>query len=117
VGRVAVVPLIRAHRAAAWIAGWCLGTVANRIIIIWLYTATGRSVFAAALYHTTLNMSWQLFSNRGSHYDPRVSGVVTAAVTAIVMGVRVLHRPVNVVDHPRRANSSTAVTEPNVRHR
>jgi uncharacterized protein len=42
-------------------------------------------VFAAALYHTTLNLSWQLFPNRGSHYDPRVSGVVAAVIAAAVM--------------------------------
>ena len=80
-----IVPLVQAHRAIPWIAGWCLGTVANRVIIVWLYTGTGRSVFAAALYHTTLNLSWQLFPNRGSHYDPRVSGVVTAVMAATVM--------------------------------
>jgi uncharacterized protein len=80
-----IVPLMQAHRTTPWIAGWCLGTVANRVIIVWLYTATRRSVFAAALYHTTLNLSWQLFPNRGSHYDPRVSGVVTAVIAAAVM--------------------------------
>jgi hypothetical protein len=80
-----IVPLMQAHRSTPWIAGWCLGTVANRVIIVWLYTGTGRSVFAATLYHMTLNLSWQLFPNRGSHYDPRVSGVVTAVTAAAVM--------------------------------
>jgi uncharacterized protein len=80
-----IVPLIQAHRAPDWIAGWYLGTVASRVIIVWLYERTGRSVFAAALYHTMSNICWQLFPNRGSHYDPRVSGVVTAVVAAIIV--------------------------------
>ena len=80
-----LVPLVQAQRTTSWIAGWCLGTVANRVIIVWLYTGTGRSAFAAALYHTMLNLSWQLFPNRGSHYDPRVSGAVTAAMASTVV--------------------------------
>jgi hypothetical protein len=41
-------------------------------------------VFGAALYHDMLNVSWQLFPNGGSHYDPRVSGLVAAAVAALI---------------------------------
>ena len=81
-----IVPLVQQHRPPAWIAGGCLGTVGNRVLIVWLYNVTGKSVFAAALYHTMLNVSWQLFPNQGSHYDPRVSGVVVAIVaTAVAM--------------------------------
>ena len=79
-----VVPLIQAHRAPGWIAGWSVGTVGNRVIMVWLFNKAGRSVFAAALYHDMLNVSWQLFPNEGSHYDPRVSGLVIAAVAALV---------------------------------
>lgn len=52
-----VVPLLQAHRAPAWIAGQALGMIPFRILIVWLYNNTGRSVFAvtfaAVLYAPT----------------------------------------------------------------
>jgi uncharacterized protein len=60
------------------------GTVGSRVVIAWFYNNTGRSVFAASLYHGTLNLCWQLFPNRGSHYDPRVTTLLILPVAAIV---------------------------------
>lgn len=42
-----IVPLIQAHRPAAWMAWRCLYAVAARVLIVWLYNNTGKSVFAA----------------------------------------------------------------------
>lgn len=36
-GMFHVVPLIQAGNTPTWIAGWFLGTVAVRILIVWLY--------------------------------------------------------------------------------
>ena len=72
---------------------WCLFTVATRVVLTWLYNNTGKSVFAAALYHDIANVSWQLFPNRGSHWDPLITGVilaVAAAIVTIVWGPRTL---------------------------
>ncbi len=80
-----LVPLLEAHRPSDWIAGWSLGTVANRVIIVRLYNGSGRSVFAAALYHAMSNLTWQLFPNSGSHYDPRVSGPLLALVATLIV--------------------------------
>jgi membrane protease YdiL (CAAX protease family) len=88
-----LIPLIQAHRAPDWIAGWSLGTVGNRVIMVWLFDKAGRSVFGAALYHDMLNVSWQLFPNGGSHYDPRVSGLVIAAVAALVAAPALRRQP------------------------
>jgi membrane protease YdiL (CAAX protease family) len=79
-----IIPLVQAHQSPAWIAWWCLGTVASRIFIVWLYNNTGKSVFAAALYHAIGNVSWLLFPNYDSHYDPRITGLITALAAAIV---------------------------------
>lgn len=84
-----IVPLVQAHRSLVWIAWWCAGTVAARILIVWLYNNTGKSVLAAAAFHTMLNVSWQLFPINGSYFDPRVNGlmmVVAAAVVIVVWG-------------------------------
>jgi membrane protease YdiL (CAAX protease family) len=80
-----LVPLIEVHRRPGWIAGWSVGTIANRVIIVRLYNATDRSVFAAALYHAMANLTWQLFPNAGSHYDPRVSAPLLALAAALMV--------------------------------
>jgi uncharacterized protein len=79
-----IVPLVQADRSPAWIAWWCLFTVAARVLIVWLYNNTGKSVFAAALFHDMMNVSFFLFPNFGSHYDPRISGPIIAFVAVIV---------------------------------
>jgi uncharacterized protein len=89
------VPLTQAHRSPAWIAWWSLWTIAQRVLIVWIYSNTGRSVFAAALFHTTPNVAWQLFPINGSYFDPRVTGLITtlvAALVAMVWGPRTLAR-------------------------
>jgi membrane protease YdiL (CAAX protease family) len=79
--------LVQAHRSVEWIAWWTLFTVAARVIMVWLFNNTGKSVFGMALFHMTLNVTWQLFPIHGSYYDYRVTGLILAVVTAIVVGV------------------------------
>ncbi len=57
---------MQAHRSVVWIAWWCLGTVALRVVMVWLYNSTGKSVFAAALFHAVSNVCWQLYPIQGS---------------------------------------------------
>ena len=81
------VPLLQVHRSPEWIAWWTLGTVAARILIVWIYNNTGRSVFAATVFHATINLSWQLFPVNGSLYDPRITGLMVAIVATSVVFV------------------------------
>jgi membrane protease YdiL (CAAX protease family) len=93
-----IVPLQQAGRGIPWIGWWCLMTVALRILHTWLFNNTGRSVFGAALFHASANASWQLFPNRGSHYDPRIAAlilVITAALVVLIWGPRRLSRDAN----------------------
>jgi uncharacterized protein len=76
--------LMEAHRPLAWIAWWSVGTVATRVIMVWLYNRTGRSVFGVILVHMTTNLSWQLFPIHGSYFDPRLNGIIMAVAA---MGV------------------------------
>jgi membrane protease YdiL (CAAX protease family) len=88
-----IVALVQAHRSPGWIAWWGLGTVGSRVLMVWIYNNTARSVFAVILYHTMLNLSWQLFPNAGSHYDPRLTAVgilAAAVVVTVVWGPRTL---------------------------
>jgi uncharacterized protein len=65
------VPLVQAHRSATWIGWWSLYTVALRVVIVWLYNNTGKSVFAASLFHAFSNVSGITLAN---YYNPRITG-------------------------------------------
>jgi hypothetical protein len=89
------VPFLQAQRSAAWIAWQSLNLVASRVLLVWLYNNTGKSVFAAAVFHATQNVSWQLFPVNGSYYDPRVTGLImtsAAVIVIVVWGPRTLAR-------------------------
>ncbi len=81
------VPLLRAQRSLTWMAWWCLYAVAARVLMVWLYNHTGQSLFAAALFHTMLNLSWMLFPVQGSYFDPRLAGLVMGfvAIAAVLV--------------------------------
>ena len=80
-----IVPDIQAHQPWAFIAGQRFYSVLLRILIVWLYNNTGKSVFAAILFHDMDNVSvYSLFPNYGSHYNPAITGVITAIVAVIV---------------------------------
>ncbi len=90
-----VVPDIQAHRTPTYIAWQGLFTVATRILIVWLYNNTGKSVFAAILFHDMSNVSYALFPNNGSHYDPAITGAliaITAVIVTFLWGPKTLAR-------------------------
>lgn len=87
------IPYIQAHRPTAWILWHSIGTVALRVILVWLYNNTNKSVFAPILCHTTVNMSEFLFPNYGSHYNPfffAVLLILTALVVTCFWGGKTL---------------------------
>lgn len=77
--------LLQAHRSASWIGSWTLGSLALRVLIVWLFNNTHHSVFAAALFHTISNLCWQLFPVRGSWFDPRLNGLLLAAIALVAI--------------------------------
>ena len=81
------VPLLQAHRDPAWIAWWSLGTIALRVLHVWLYEHAGRSIFGQSLFHATFNVAWQLFPNSGSHYDPAVTSPILVVVAVVLAGI------------------------------
>lgn len=83
-----VVPLVQADRSVEWIAWWSLSTISLRAIMTWLYVNAGNSVFAAAVFHAMINLTWQLFPIHGSLYDPRVFGVITLVLAVMVYAVQ-----------------------------
>jgi len=79
-----IVPWIQAGHDAAWIVWHSLVTVFLRILIVWIYNNSGLSVWMAILFHASANVGFFLFPDYGSHYDPMVTGVILAAIVAII---------------------------------
>jgi hypothetical protein len=78
--------LAQVDRSIEWIAWWSLGTLALRTIMVWLYSHAGDSVFAATIFHTMINLSWQLFPVNGSFYDPRIFSLMTLTLALVIVG-------------------------------
>lgn len=90
-----MVPFAQSHRPTAWIMWQTLGMIPFRILIVWLFNNTGKSVFAAIVFHATSNVSQFLFPNYGSHYDPFVAGLIltlTAGGAVVLWGPETLAR-------------------------
>jgi membrane protease YdiL (CAAX protease family) len=79
------IPFVQTGDSPSWVLWQCLKTVATRMVIVWVYNNSGKSVFAATLYHATDNVSWSLFPNYGSHYDSTVTGLLTSLAAVIVI--------------------------------
>lgn len=80
-----VIPYMQAGHGVAWIFWQCANTVALRVLIVWAYNNTGKSVFAASLFHAMINTSVFLFPNYGSHYDPAAAFAFTGSAAVIVV--------------------------------
>lgn len=84
-----LIPYRQAGRSWEWIGWQCLKTVASRVLTVWIYTGAGKSVWATILFHASDNLSVFLFPRFGSHYDPRLTGLIlTALAAAVTAGAR-----------------------------
>ena len=79
-----IMSLMQAHRSVTWMAWWCVGTLALRVVMVWLYNSAGKSVFAAALFHAVSNVCWQSYPIQGSYFDPRINGLIMVGVAVAV---------------------------------
>jgi len=75
-----VIPYAQGHPSVVWVAGQCAFSVMFRVVLVWIYNVTGRSVFAAIVCHASYNTAWQLFPNHGSAYNPWLASGLTGLV-------------------------------------
>lgn len=80
-----IVPFIQTQNSAKWIVWQSINLVVSRIIIVWIYNHTGKSVFAAILYHAIYNVSTLIFPNFGFIYDPAITTIILIAITLIII--------------------------------
>jgi membrane protease YdiL (CAAX protease family) len=78
---------VQAHQTFTWILWQRLGTVVLRILIVWLYNNSGKSVFAVLSLHAMVNVAEFMFPNYGSHFDPFLALLISAVVAAIAIVV------------------------------
>ena len=88
--RIAGMPL-PSFRFSVLTATALVAAVASRVLIVWVYGHTRRSVFAPTVVHASDNVSWQLFPIQGLHWDPRIDAIV-AVIIAAVLSVWPAHR-------------------------
>lgn len=91
--------MIQQGRDWTWIAWGTLGTVSVRILIVWLYNNTGKSVFVCILFHSMANIGRILFPKDQTHNplvdypDIHYSIIAIAAVIVIFLwGSKTLSR-------------------------
>ena len=83
--------MVQGGQWPAWIAWGCLDMVATRVLMVWLYDNTGKSVFAVALYHATANVSTKTIFPGGSYPAERIIGLILVVAAALaVLGWRSL---------------------------
>ncbi len=76
---------VELNNGPEWAIWQFLGSIPLRILIVWFYNNTGKSILAGILFHAMINVSEFSFPNYGSHYDPFISAIIFALVAAIVV--------------------------------
>jgi len=74
----------RQEQPWAWVEAQCSLTIGLRVLMVWLYNTTRKSLFAAILFHTMINVSEFSFPNYGSHFDPLLAGSIAAVIAVFV---------------------------------
>jgi hypothetical protein len=82
-----VIPFVQTGNPLTWVAWQSLKTVAMRMLLVWFYNRSGKSVSPTIIYHAVDNVCWSMFPNNGSHYDPMVTSLVTCLALAIMSTV------------------------------
>ncbi|GHO99481.1 CPBP family intramembrane metalloprotease [Reticulibacter mediterranei] len=88
-----VIPGLLFHQPLNYIIWQGLCDVPWRILGVWLYNNSGKSVFALILFHVMYNLSWLVFPINGSQYDPAIAFpimVVLALLVTILWGAKSL---------------------------
>ena len=73
-----------------WIFWHVLYTTASRVLFVWIYNNSGKSLFSMALFHWTFGLFWILWSQTGNLqkaspvYDPRIAAIIAISYVAIV---------------------------------
>ena len=82
--------IISGYYSFDWIFWHVLYTIAGRVLFVWVYNNSGKSLFSMALFHATFGLFWALFPVTGNlqkasqYYDPRIAAFLAITSVAIV---------------------------------
>jgi hypothetical protein len=82
-----IIAMVQAGQSPEWIAWGCLDMIGTRVLMVWIYNNTGRSVAAVALYHAIANLTLKSVFPGGSYEAERIISVIIAIAAAIVVMV------------------------------
>ncbi|OKH98538.1 hypothetical protein A6A06_30800 [Streptomyces sp. CB02923] len=88
-----VVAYVQAGRTAPWIAGQVLGSVAVRVLMVWLFLNSGGAVLTAVALHTTINVVESVFPGYAVHPASALVQGAVASLTAVAVAVPLRRRP------------------------
>jgi hypothetical protein len=92
-----------------------------RVVVMWLYNGSGRSVLVVALFHSAYNSAWgtgdKNFTNELLSGSALLYAVVAAAVVAVILAVLTRGRLAYEHGHaaPQRAEAAGVDVQPSVR--
>jgi uncharacterized protein len=76
-----IIPYNQAGQSVSWIFWQCTGTVFLRIIMVWIFNNTGKSVLGMIVFHTMINISPYLIPDYGSRYNPFIFTVLLIIIS------------------------------------
>lgn len=93
--------VISGYYSAGWIFWHAVYIVATRVLFVWIYNNSGRSLFSMALCHWTFGLFWSFWPQDNlqkavSFYSPQIAAVVAIVyvlIVAYVWGPKTLAQP------------------------
>ena len=82
-----LVPLMEEPHTPMWIVWHSAHMIPLRILMVWLYNNTGKSMFSVVAFHASVNIGevvWPFVGTTGA-YDPFITTVLLAIVAAMVI--------------------------------
>jgi len=84
--------VISGYYSAGWIFWHAVFTVAARVLFVWIYESSGRSLFSMALCHWTTGLFWNLWPQDNLQravpfYRPEISAAVAVLLVLIVVSL------------------------------
>jgi len=82
--------IISGYYSFEWIFWHAIYTIAGRVLFVWIYNNSGKSLFSMALLHSTFGLFWILFPATDNlqkatlYYDPRIAAFIAISYVAIV---------------------------------
>lgn len=82
--------LISGYYSAEWISWHAAYTVATRVLFVWTYNNSGRSLFSMALCHWTFGLFWSLWPQDNLQlavpfYRPQITALAAVAYVLVVV--------------------------------